>query len=121
MSDTETREYSGGTTPRAAAARQRRTQNTLAAIAFLLHLALLVRWWCIPDPLPVRQGQLIIDINQASSQEFSVLPQVGPVLAKRIVENRTRLGRFESVGDLQRVHGIGHSTVQQIRPYCVAK
>jgi competence protein ComEA len=84
-------------------------------------MTLVARCWTAPDlPRPVQTG-LVIDINQASPRELSILPQVGPVLARRIVENRDRLGSFVSVDDLDRVHGIGPSTLQQIRRYCVAQ
>lgn len=64
-------------------------------------------------------GALIeVDINRAEARELALLPGIGPVLARRIVENRDRLGPFESVSDLTRVHGIGEKTVQQIEPIC---
>ena len=72
----------------------------------------------MPAPMPPIQGRFQININQASPQEFSVLPQIGPVLARRIVEDRDRLGHFPDVDALDRVHGIGPSTLEQIRPYC---
>ncbi|MDG2223655.1 MAG: helix-hairpin-helix domain-containing protein [Rubripirellula sp.] len=95
-------------------------QSSLAAVAILLHSVLIILWWSTPAPLPPILGKLQIDINQASPQELSILPQVGPVLARRIVENRTRLGDFAEVRALDRVHGIGQQTLRQISPYCVA-
>lgn len=95
-------------------------QRPLAAIAILLHMALIVLWWSTPAALPPIQGKLQIDINRASPQELSILPQVGPVLAQRIVENRKRLGFFADVQALDRVHGIGQQTLRQISPYCAA-
>jgi competence ComEA-like helix-hairpin-helix protein len=64
--------------------------------------------------------RLEIDINQADPRELTLLPGVGPMLAKRIAENRQRVGPFVSVEDLSRVHGVGPKTLQQIRVYCVA-
>lgn len=55
-----------------------------------------------------------IDINQAGIDELSLLPRVGPILARRIVENRERLGPFESLDALSRVDGIGDKTIQQL-------
>ncbi|MFK8115570.1 MAG: ComEA family DNA-binding protein [Rubripirellula sp.] len=63
---------------------------------------------------------LEIDVNNAPPRELALLPGVGPVLAKRIAANRDRLGRFVSLEDLQRVHGIGPKTLLQVREYCVA-
>ncbi len=61
-----------------------------------------------------------IDINRASSLEISLLPGVGPVLARRIVRNRSEHGPFQGLDDLQRVHGIGRKKIADIAPICVA-
>ena len=100
----------------------RRSVGRTLAAAVLLTLSVLVwRWASIPESATPIDGTLIININQASPHELSLLPQVGPVLARRIVENRDRLGPFRSVDDMDRVHGIGPSTLKQIREYCTAE
>ncbi len=63
-------------------------------------------------------AQLRIDLNTADSRELVLLPGVGPVLAKRIIENRDRLGQFQSVDDLDRVHGIGQKTIARWSEIC---
>lgn len=60
---------------------------------------------------------LTIDLNSAPPRELSLLPGVGPVLAKRIFENRQRLGPFGSAGEVGRVYGVGDKTVEMIAPY----
>ena len=65
-------------------------------------------------PLPGVQ----IDINRAPSHELALLPRVGPVLAKRIVDDRIRNGEYDSVEDLQRVHGIGPKILIEITQIC---
>lgn len=62
-------------------------------------------------------GSVTIDLNDAAPRELALLPGVGPVLAKRIVENRNRLGPFTSLEDIGRVHGVGDKTIQQIDRY----
>lgn len=47
-----------------------------------------------------------IDPNTATAAELDRLPGIGPSLAARILEERTR-GPFTTVGDLTRVRGIG--------------
>ncbi len=75
--------------------------------------------WPEPEPDFVRPAVLLqIDINQASDREFALLPDVGPVLASRIVDDRERNGKFASIKDLARVHGIGQKTIAQIAVYC---
>ncbi|WP_285493059.1 ComEA family DNA-binding protein [Actinomadura sp. NBRC 104425] len=48
-----------------------------------------------------------LDLNTASVDQLDQLPGVGPVLAQRIVDYRTRHGGFRSVEQLQEVSGIG--------------
>lgn len=58
----------------------------------------------------------IVRINSASVSELQQLPGIGPALAKRIVETRSR-GRFASVEDLLRVPGIGKAKLAKLRDY----
>ncbi len=58
-----------------------------------------------------------LDLNDASVAELSLLPQIGPVLAGRIVAERATGGNFLSVDDVQRTPGIGPARVERIRQY----
>jgi competence protein ComEA len=49
--------------------------------------------------------------------EFVALPEIGELLAKRIVEYREKSGPFSSVDQLQRVRGIGPKTLERLRPF----
>jgi competence protein ComEA len=57
-----------------------------------------------------------VAINVAGARELQRLPGVGPVLASRIVEHRGANGPFRSLGDLQKVRGIGASTAARLAP-----
>jgi len=57
----------------------------------------------------------LVDINQATIQELESLPQVGPALAKRIVDFRETHGAFKSVDDLLKVQGIGEKILAKLR------
>lgn len=57
-----------------------------------------------------------VRINSASVSELQQLPGIGPALAQRIVETRSR-GRFTSVDDLLRVPGIGKAKLAKLRAY----
>lgn len=57
-----------------------------------------------------------INVNTASAAELEGLPDIGPVLAARIVADRERNGPFRSVDDLDRVAGIGSATLARLRP-----
>jgi DNA uptake protein ComE-like DNA-binding protein len=53
------------------------------------------------------------DINTATEKELRLIPGVGPVMARRIIDARP----FRSADDLRKVNGIGDKKYDQIRPY----
>jgi competence ComEA-like helix-hairpin-helix protein len=63
-----------------------------------------------PPPL------LLVDLNRASVDELDLLPGVGPAIAQRIVNERSKTP-FRTVDDLRRVPGIGPKTLEKIRPH----
>ncbi len=56
-----------------------------------------------------------IAVNVADAKELQGLPGIGPAIAQRIVEYRTAHGPFAKVDDLQKVKGVGKSTLEKIR------
>lgn len=65
--------------------------------------------------------RLLIDLNSASAPELSALPNIGPALAQRIVEDRASHGPFATIDDLARVPGIGPRTVESLRDHAAAR
>jgi competence protein ComEA len=57
----------------------------------------------------------LINLNTATVAELDTLPGVGPVLAQRIVEHRSRTGGFRSVEELRKVEGVGDARFEQIK------
>ena len=57
-----------------------------------------------------------VDVNVAGAAQLDTLPGVGPVLAQRIIDYRTAHGPFHDVNELERVPGIGPSTMADLRP-----
>jgi competence protein ComEA len=55
-----------------------------------------------------------VDLNAADAAALDALPGIGPVLAQRIVDHRTRHGPFRSVEQLDDVPGIGPSTAAEL-------
>lgn len=71
-----------------------------------------------PDPAPPAAPQsrvLRINVNSATVAELDLLPGIGPALAQRIIDERTRNGRFVSLRDLERVPGIGPKTAEKLQ------
>jgi competence protein ComEA len=56
-----------------------------------------------------------LDLNTATAAQLDALPGIGPVLAQRIVDHRTRNGPFRSVDDLRQVSGIGDAKFATLR------
>lgn len=82
-----------------------------------------------PQPLtPLHAADLAdrIDPNSADAPTLAVLPLIGDKRAADIVAYRQRFTRdhpaepaFKKVEDMQKIKGIGPSTVDQIRPYLI--
>jgi competence protein ComEA len=66
-------------------------------------------------PAGIPSADARIRLNQATRSELMQLPGIGPRLAERIVDYRTREGGIERVEDLLAVPGIGPSTMEKIR------
>jgi len=58
-----------------------------------------------------------LDLNAVSAAELELLPGIGSVRARRIVESRLKDGPFPDVDALDRVHGVGPKTVERLRPW----
>jgi len=56
-----------------------------------------------------------IDINRAQVWLLKALPEIGEILAQRIVDYRQQNGPFLNTGELLKVAGIGDKTYEQIK------
>ena len=69
-------------------------------------------------PAPARIAEAAsapLDINAASAAELATLPEIGPVLAQRIVDYRSAHGPFRAVDELARVQGISPRMAEALR------
>lgn len=64
-----------------------------------------------------QQDQSKININIATKEELMLLPGIGEVLSKRIIDYRTENGPFQNVEDLINVKGIGNKSLERIKDY----
>lgn len=62
-------------------------------------------------------GAQKVNVNRAPASELERLPGIGPALAQRIVEDRSRNGPFRALQDLGRVPGIGDVKISQLAPF----
>lgn len=56
-----------------------------------------------------------VSLNTATVEQLDTLPGVGPVLARHIIDHRTRHGGFRSVDELREVDGIGERRFADLR------
>ncbi|QDT02940.1 ComE operon protein 1 [Rubripirellula lacrimiformis] len=94
-----------------------RVQRTIAGtVAFSLLIAAAIGTRSpAPQFPPIDRIGMEVDLNRAAARELSLIPGVGPVLAERIIRDRSLRGDFQSIDDLARVHGIGPKTLETLR------
>jgi len=56
-----------------------------------------------------------LNLNSATLAQLDALPGVGPVLAQRIIDFRTKRGGFKQVDELRQVDGIGEETFVRLK------
>lgn len=66
---------------------------------------------------PATAAEKRVNINTADAETLTLLPRVGSVVAKRIVEFREANGKFSAIEDLMLVQGIGERTFELMEPY----
>ncbi|MFN0203408.1 MAG: ComEA family DNA-binding protein [Bacteroidia bacterium] len=59
----------------------------------------------------------IIDINEATEEDWESLPGIGEVLSKRIIKYRTAIGGFKNVEQVAKLYGLPPETFEEIKPY----
>ncbi len=62
-----------------------------------------------------------VNINHATLTQLVALPQVGPVLAVKIVAYRKSVSSFETIEQIKKVEGIGAATFNAIKYYISIK
>ncbi|MFA7466760.1 MAG: ComEA family DNA-binding protein [Desulfotomaculaceae bacterium] len=73
------------------------------------------------SPLPKQQlagfvdSSGLININTAGQAQLEELPGIGPALAQRIIDHRTKNGPFLSTEDIMAVSGIGEKRYEQLK------
>jgi len=56
-----------------------------------------------------------INLNSAYAADLLRLPEIGEVIAERIIEYRHQIGKFTKVDQLSNVKGIGPKKLERIR------
>jgi competence protein ComEA len=92
----------------------RRLVSAAVALAFA---ALVVSGSAFAAGKPAPSGK--VNINTASVEQLQALPGVGPKLAARIVDYRTKSGAFRATQDLMNVKGVGEKNFAKLEQWLV--
>lgn len=69
-----------------------------------------------PKAGPAAADSTLLNLNTATQAQIELLPGIGPALASRIIEHRTKNGPFKSITDLDAVSGIGPKMIDKLKP-----
>ncbi len=72
-------------------------------------------WQTMPRSIQAKTQE--VEINTATQQEWEALPGIGPVIAKRIIKFRDKLGGFKEVAEVKKTYGISDSLFERLQPY----
>lgn len=67
-----------------------------------------------PQSYEAKPANVVIDINQATAEEWQQLRGIGPAFSKRIVNFRDKLGGFHEVQQVGETYGLPDSVFQKI-------
>jgi len=56
-----------------------------------------------------------VNINTASAAELGTLPRIGPAIAQRIIDFRTKNGAFKRIEEIMKVQGIGEKVYEGLK------
>ncbi len=70
---------------------------------------------------PKKESYKIIDINEASAEEWRQFRGIGPAISARIIKFRDALGGFYEVDQVNKTYGLKDSLFQVIRPFLACK
>ena len=104
----------------------RRADQAVVALMVFSALAAMAAYWMAQggmrgglieiDRAAPLSAKFLVDLNKAEWPELAELPEIGPTLAKRIVQSRATSGPFVDHEDLRRVRGIGPLTLERMKP-----
>jgi competence protein ComEA len=56
-----------------------------------------------------------INLNSATAEQLQSISGIGPAMAKRILEYRAKVGKFNKIEEIINVKGIGEKKFQKIK------
>jgi competence protein ComEA len=93
----------------------RSTLSTALALCALLIVGPPVHTAPLQAQAPVAE-KATVNLNSATLDQLATLPGIGPKVAERILEYRTKNGGFKKIEELMNVKGIGEKSFLKIKP-----
>jgi competence protein ComEA len=62
-----------------------------------------------------------LDLNAVEEEHLTLMPGIGPELARRIIEYRSKKGGFRAIEELMEVRGIGQEKLRSLERYLVVE
>lgn len=91
------------------------TKRISVACALILCLGLMLA----PAAALAQKGKAAstekINLNTATTEQLQTLPGIGPSMAKRVIEYRTKVGKFNKIEEIINVKGIGEKKFQKMK------
>ena len=56
-----------------------------------------------------------VNLNTATAEQLQTLPGIGPEMAKRILEYRSKVGKFTKVEEILNVKGVGEKSFEKMK------
>ena len=87
--------------------------HTAAAFLLILGLALAPSAALAQKAKPTSTEK--VNLNTASVEQLQSVPGIGPSMAKRILEHRSKNGKFSKIEEILNVKGIGEKSFQKMK------
>ncbi|ERI09676.1 ComEA family DNA-binding protein [Aneurinibacillus aneurinilyticus] len=71
----------------------------------------------IKSVVPEEKVVVKIDINLASESEIASIPEIGIILAKKVIIKRQEVGGFQSFEQFSEIMGLREHTIEKIKKY----
>lgn len=86
---------------------------------FAWSVALCVALAVVPALALPQKGKVVstekVNLNTATAEQLQTLPGIGPAMARRVLEYRTKIGKFGKIEEILNVKGFGEKRFQRMK------